>query len=684
MSMSAAEPIKVKLDLEPHKDWTINPLLFGSFSEEHWGDITPGIYEQYVANPSFEKWYIKREDDREPEEKSNIIWQDIPRIDGLAFPWEKLDKSGSPVVELVGDALNTDLAQRVRVAKADTSYLYQRLALPFYRVKSFNVAFYAKAFGNVDLKVFMTTQSPDNRIASRQITSMSDKWQRFELTFHIDQQKEKHMARYGIYNLGFEVTGEGSVDFDLVTLFPTDCQDGIFNPETIAHFRNYHPTMVRWPGGNFTSGYHWYDGIGKFEERKSLPNLAWGGLCTNHVGIDEFLRFCELTNIVPLMGVGYNNGVITPKEVADWVEYCNGDITTPMGKLRAENGHPEPYNVKYWGVGNEVYGPYQIGHEADPEQYAAGLIEIIKAMRKVDSSVEVIACGYGAHNFYRKPSDWNEKVIRKAGGYIDYIDVHSYVYGPKPSELGDVKRPDVIRAFAASNYQIDKYIDDIRATLKKENMEHIKLVFLEWGVLPRASAKRTTRVPFRQTFVNMLCTSAYFNEFIRNGDFVQMGAHHNFSFYVQPQRAHGERVNPRTLMFGHYGMMGGGKVLDMEYENMPTYDVMTDWQNIGSPKGVPEVDIMAVRKGNRVFITLMNRNHFTDYTIRFDMSSGKLRQFKGNTYTSPKPFEFLKWQNVKDVPGHTKTNAKVTVSSDTEATISIPKLSYTLVTIDLQ
>ena len=681
-SLSAAEPIKVKVDLQPHKDWSINPMLFGSYSEEHWGDYTPGIFEQYISNPSFEHWYIKSEDDREQEDKSGIVWRDIPRVDGVAFPWEKMDKSGKPVVELVKGGANTDLAQRISVSSADTAMLYQRIPLPFYRVKSYSISFYAKSSGNVKLKAFMTTKSLDDRLTDKSISALSDGWQKFELVFHLDRQKETLMRRYGIYNLGFEVTGEGSVDLDMVTLFPTDCVDGIYNPETIAYFRNYKPKMIRWPGGNFTSGYHWYDGIGKLEDRKSLPNRAWGGLCTNHLGLDEFMRFCELVDIVPVMGVGYDRGVITPEEVADWVEYCNGDLTTPMGRLRAENGHPEPYNVKYWGVGNEVYGPYQIGHEPDSDIYAEGLIEIIKAMRKVDSTIEIIACGYGAHNRFEGPSDWNEKLVRKAGGYIDYIDVHSYVYGPTTREMGDVSRPDVVRAFAAANLEIGEYIAELRELLKKENMEHIKLAFLEWGILPRT--KNTTRVPYRQSFANLLCTSAYFNEFIRNGDFVKMGAHHNFSIYVQPVRAHSERVNPRTLLFMHYGNMAGGKVLDMTIENMPTYDVHTSWLNMGSQKGVHEVDILAVRKGNRVYVTLMNRNHNVDYNIEFGMSSGRIKHVNGNTYTSSKPFENLKWQNIKEVPDYKKKGTGISLNSDSEISMKIPKLSYSLITIDLQ
>lgn len=680
--MQAAEPVKVTIDFEPHNDWTINPMLFGSFSEEHWGDITPGIYEQYVVNPSFEEWYVKREDDREPEEKSNVLWKDIPKVDGLAFPWEK-QTSGNPVVELTTDCMNTELAQRVKVSFADTVLLYQRLALPCYRRCSFNVAFYAKVSGNVGLKVFMSTRNPKTVLADKVITSASEQWQRFELTFHIPMQKKVHMKKYSVCNLGFEITGEGVADFELVTLFPVDCQDGVYNPETIAYFRDYGPTMVRWPGGNFTSGYHWYDGIGRLEDRKSLPNRAWGGLCTNHVGIDEFLRFCELTGIEPLMGVGFDDGVITPKEVADWVEYCNGDITTTMGKLRAENGHPEPYNVKYWGIGNEVYGDYQIGH-TDAAFYATGLVDIAKEIRKVDPSVKIIACAYGLHNTYKKPSDWTRTVVRIAGDYIDYLDTHAYVYGPRGSELGDVKRPDVIRAFAASNYFLDGFIDSIREILREERMDHIKLSFLEWGILPRIGRSKSTRVPHRQTFINMLCTSAYFNEFIRNGDFVHMGAHHNFSFYVQPSYAHGERVNPRTLLYRHYGMMADGKVLDIRTENMPVYDVKTDWMAIGSPTDVPEVDMMAVRKGRKVYVTLMNRNHHESYTLNFSFLSGKVKRVTGNTYTSDSPFEPLQWQNQNEVKGHIKKSTPLTVSSDFSATVTIPKISHTVLIIDLQ
>lgn len=679
--LHASEPIKVKIDLKPHNEWTVNPLLFGSFSEEHWGDITPGIYEQYVVNPSFEEWYVKTGNDGSPEEKSNLVWRNIPKTDGVAYPWEYVGHNGKAKVEQSSDSFNTHKSQMVCLPVHDTALVYQRLALPFYRVKTYNVSFYAKSSGNVSLKTIMTTNDTDDRVAEALVTGLSEEWKRFDITLELSRQKELHISRYGIFNLGFEISGTGTLNIDLVTLFPTDCIDGVFNPETISHFKNYGPTMVRWPGGNFTSGYHWYEGIGRFEDRQSLPNLAWGGLCTNHVGIDEFMRFCELTDIIPVMGVGYNESEISPKEIAEWVEYCNGDVSSPMGALRAKNGHPKPYNVKYWGVGNEVYGDYQIGHQPNPELYGSGLVNIVQEIKKIDPSVEIIASAYGAHNHFRKPSDWTERVVRTAGDYIDYLDVHSYVYGPSLKQVQRSSPQTFFKAFAASNLCIDKYIDEIRMVLEKENMSHIQLCFLEWGVLPKVYRSHSIYLPCRQSFVNLLCTSAYLNEFIRNGDFVQMGAYHNFSFYVQPVTTHAEPVNPRTILYKHYKEMSGGKVLNMTVADMPVYEVKSKWLNIGPHKNVPDVDILAVRKGKRVYMVLMNRNQKNAYEIQLEIENGRAKRISGSTYTSETPYQPYLWQNTGEAKPYIESEIAFKRNKQT-VTVSVPAMSYTFMVLN--
>src|SRR5690606_7987033 len=122
-----------------------------------------------------------------------------------------------------------------------------------------------------------------------------------------------------------------------------------------------------WPGGNLASGYHWMEGIGPWEERPSMPNPSWPGLNSNFVGTDEYLRLAELLGIQPLITVNAGDG--TAEEAARWVEYVNVDTTTEMGRLRARNGHPEPYGVRFWNIGNELWGHWQIGYTS-PEKHA--------------------------------------------------------------------------------------------------------------------------------------------------------------------------------------------------------------------------------------------------------------------------------------------------------------------------
>lgn len=563
--------ITINVDLLPSTTWTINPLIFGTFSEEHWGDLVPAIYEQYIVNPSFEEWY----DNGKSEWKTQIVWNSIKAAEGVAYPWEKRVYNGSPVFEKVEDPLNSKYAQRISVATGEKAAILQRLPLPDYRTLNYNVSFYAKSTGSIDLKLIFQDLYESKSLSTTSVTNISSEWKKFDFNVDLTKSAEKWMNRYGIYNMAFVVEGNGTLFLDQAVIFPDDCVESIYNPETLDNFRNLNVKMIRWPGGNFTSGYHWYSGIGPLIERPVETNRAWNGLNINHLGTDEFLRFCELADIVPVMGVGF--GEITAKEVADWVEYCNGDISTPMGALRNSNGRVEPYNVKYWGVGNEVYGTYQIGH-TDSKTYARGLVEMSKAMRERDPDIVVIASGYGMHNTYNTPnSTWNQDVFEIAGDYFEMFDTHLYVYGPSVSQAEAASKETMFRAFVAGNFFMRDYIERLKETinLKDSKKEH-KLALLEWGVLPRTSTNQT---PGRQTFANLLCSSVMYNEMMRQGDFIQMTAHHNFSYYVQPVGGHAEPLNPRTVLFEYNSQLSDGKVLDITTESMPIYKVTQDYQS---------------------------------------------------------------------------------------------------------
>ena len=154
--------------------------------------------------------------------------------------------------------------------------------------------------------------------------------------------------------------------------------------DTLALINDLHPPVIRYPGGNFASGYHWEDGIGSRVDRPQRFDQAWNAQDSNQLGTDEFLEFCAQVSTAPFLVV--NDGSGTPEEAARWVAYCNQKTDTKQGSRRIANGHPQPYNVRLWGVGNEVWGQWQIGH-TDACTYASRMETFIKTMRAVDPNI---------------------------------------------------------------------------------------------------------------------------------------------------------------------------------------------------------------------------------------------------------------------------------------------------------
>ncbi len=177
-------------------------------------------------------------------------------------------------------------------------------------------------------------------------------------------------------------------------------------------------TQLRYPGGNFVSNYHWRDGVGPREDRPVRRELAWGGVETNRFGTHEFIEYCAQVDAEPYMCVNLGTG--TPEEAADWLEYCNSRRPTTIARQRAVNGHSRPFDARLWGLGNEMYGKWQIGQRT-ARDYALVARETAKAMRFVDPNVELVAVGHEDGPW------WNETVLAEAARYIDHIALHLYI-----------------------------------------------------------------------------------------------------------------------------------------------------------------------------------------------------------------------------------------------------------------
>jgi alpha-L-arabinofuranosidase len=184
-------------------------------------------------------------------------------------------------------------------------------------------------------------------------------------------------------------TGSGSFHIGAASLMPADNVSG-FKAATIRMLKEQGVSLLRWPGGNFVSGYDWRDGLGDADQRPPRHELAWGGMEGNDMGIDDFMTLCKLLGAEPYIAV--NSGFGDAHSAGEEVEYVNGAATTRLGALRAANGHPEPYGVKIWGVGNEMYGPWQLGH-IQITQYPDKHNMIVREMRKADPTVKIISSG---------------------------------------------------------------------------------------------------------------------------------------------------------------------------------------------------------------------------------------------------------------------------------------------------
>ncbi len=208
--------------------------------------------------------------------------------------------------------------------------------------------------------------------------------------------------------------GGGPCFVGTVSLMPADNISGM-RADTMALLRQLNSPIYRWPGGNFVSGYDWRDGVGDRDRRPPRKNPAWTGVEHNDFGLDEFMTFCRILETEPYIAV--NSGLGQVDNAVEELQYANGGPDTPMGKRRVENGHPEPYEVKWWGIGNEMYGGWQLGH-MPLTQYVEKHNLYARAMRAEDPSIRLVAVG--------ATGPWSEGMMRHSADHMDLISEHFY------------------------------------------------------------------------------------------------------------------------------------------------------------------------------------------------------------------------------------------------------------------
>ncbi|MFV0286251.1 MAG: alpha-N-arabinofuranosidase [Demequina sp.] len=246
-----------------------------------------------------------------------------------------------------------------------------------------------------------------------------------------------------------------------------------FRGDVAALTKELGVTLVRYPGGNFVSNYVWEDGVGPVEDRKPFLDLAWRTVEPNVVGTDEFLQYCEREGLEPMMAV--NLGTRGVAEAVALLEYCNGEAGTKWADMRIANGREEPYGVKLWCLGNEMDGPWQIGHK-DAHEYGKLAAEAGKAMKLTDPSIELVACGSSSMQMDTFGS-WERTVLSYTYDIVDHISMHAYY-----EELDGDRA-----SFLGSGTAMERFVERVVASAdaigaEKRSDKRITISFDEWNV----------------------------------------------------------------------------------------------------------------------------------------------------------------------------------------------------------
>lgn len=397
-----------------------------------------------------------------------------------------------------------------------------------------------------------------------------------------------------------------------------------FRKDVLEAVKKLNVPVLRWPGGNFASNYHWLDGIGPKEKRPKKLDTAWMAEDNNHFGTEEFLKYCRLVRTEPYICLNLGTGTL--EEALGWVEYCNYDGGTYFANLRRKNGQEKPHKVKYWGLGNEIYGRWQHGH-CSAKEYAAKAREYSHFIKKIDPEIKTIAVG--ADN-----PDWDIEVIKTAGEEIDYISIHFYS-----------RETDYFKVVGLP-YYIDKRLNLLESSIligesyiKRE--KPIEIAFDEWNMWRKELDEEEN-----YTLFDGLFACGFFHILHRHCKRVTMA---NLAQLVNLLGAiHTTKdkilLTPIYYAFLLYSNNTGKFLLDSAVKS-EKYEFEYNDEKI---KDVPFVDVSATEDEKNIYIAVINRDtKKTDGKIEIEKKVKKKGEILTMTGKSPEVMNTIKKEEVK-------------------------------------
>lgn len=433
----------------------IPPTIFGSFLEPIGRSIYGGLWAELVENGSLEDGLWSASDVmRMVQERPELLRASQL---GLPLPWEPLVSSqGNRYEPRWGDAANSNRSLEIMALPTGETGICQRIYLPVQRTLEYDGSIWVKHLsGSTGIAVSIRNRDAGDRIlAEAKLDARSPDWTRF--SFHLTLKTGDVYHLEPVY-FSISVSDDARALVDEISLMPADNIDSM-DPDVIRMARDLKPSVVRF-GGNFTSGYHWRDGIGPRDKRVSMLNLAWGIPEYNTFGTDEFLRFCELVQAQPQIALNLGTG--TPEEAAGWVKYVDEHWENKKGGL-------------LWELGNELWGSWNTGYPAR-DQIGDRTRIFSEAVRQVDPGARLIATGADPDTF----RDWNAVQLKNPPGTFDYLSTH-FVVNSENVQLANPSNDFIAEAAFALPIGLAQRLQDMTQQIQQAGHHNTKIAFTEW------------------------------------------------------------------------------------------------------------------------------------------------------------------------------------------------------------
>jgi len=629
----------------------INPLLYGQFLEFMYEGIKGGLHAELIRNRSFEeppnviglsRYWERYPDDRNDDYALSFLW------DGeVAYPPQRKLKVDT------GERQPKEHSLRVEAGSGVIQrHGFYQARIPIRAGLEYRGYLWLRA-NDFTGAVTVALESDVNEgkvYASAAIDGIGGDWRKYEFVLRPTQSDP--LARLAVL-----FPGRGRVWVDQLSLLPGDAMPGGVRRDVFEKIKALKPAFFRWPGGNVAQDYRWLWGVGPRDERFAWANLSWKNEPEpSDFGTEEFILFSRAVGAEPSITVNVEGRGATVEEAAAWVEYCNGPVSSKYGAMRATNGHPAPFGVKFWEVGNEIWGSWVRGH-SDADTYARNYTRYARAMRAIDPSIKLIAVGDNNMN-------WNRTVLRAAGENIDYLAIHHY-YGR--SEMGG----DALNLMARPLF-LERFYGEVERLLRElVPGRQIKLAINEWGLdLP---------VERQYSMESALYGARLMNVFERRGNLVEMSAVSDLvngwpGGIIQAGR-HELFVSPIYLVNQLYSEHRGDERLAASVSS-PLFDTSKEGRN------VPYLDAVVSRTADRreIFIKAVNTSPTNALATTISVQ-GAIPGARAeiNTVTAPS----LTAANDFARPDKVSIS-KGTVRSGRSFVVTLPKHSVSVITLDVR